>query len=273
MSILFKSKLGLTAAGFAMTIGTLGWLGAISATDAQAILNQRQGPKLTIWTFDYPQDLTFLKNESSTQIAYLAGLARIVEGRVYFRRNKKTLKIPTQMSKFPVIRVETAGKINNEAIDPLVKVFLDEVKRSGAKKLQVDFDAREDERQFYASFLQKLKENLTVASLADVKISITALASWSLEPDFLPSVVDERVLMLFSMGKDEDKVLAALSNKIAGQSGGDALCLGIGTFEGSVNEKIGRLFPKCRNWYVFNAHSWSEASYARAKKLVKTLSR
>jgi hypothetical protein len=114
--------------------------------------------------------------------------------------------------------------------------------------VQVDFDARVSERAFYRGLLERLHEELS----RDVRLSITALASWCLDDPWIRDLpVDEAVPMLFRMGPDRDAVLDYLA------SGGDFkvdLCRHSAGL--SLDEPVYRV-PRGRTLYFFSPGRWT----------------
>ena len=73
--------------------------------------------------------------------------------------------------------------------------------------IQIDFDARSSEREFYRDLLADLRRELPPR----VRLSITALASWCMGDNWLTGLpIDEAVPMLFRMGVDRPNILARL---------------------------------------------------------------
>ena len=107
--------------------------------------------------------------------------------------------------------------------------------------MQIDFDATRSQRAFYANVLSEVRKRIP----EDTRLSITALASWTLFDNWLDSLpVDEAVPMLFRMGADGENVRRHL------RSGGDVRAeparrsLGV-----STDEPLPRL-PAGRRVYV-----------------------
>jgi Protein of unknown function (DUF3142) len=69
----------------------------------------------------------------------------------------------------------------------------------GIAALQIDFDARRSEREFYASLLHDLRRRMP----PELPLSMTALASWCSSDDWIGGLpVDEAVPMFFRMEPD-----------------------------------------------------------------------
>jgi hypothetical protein len=120
--------------------------------------------------------------------------------------------------------------------------------------VQVDFDAKLSERDFYRGLLVELRRRLP----PHIPLSITALASWCTHDDWLTGLpLDEAVPMLFRMGVDKRQVVSYLAT---GAQFRPALCresAGISTDETLPTQ------PSARRFYVFTTEAWSPASVRR----------
>jgi hypothetical protein len=118
----------------------------------------------------------------------------------------------------------------------------------GIAAIQIDFDAKLSERDFYRSLLVELRRRLP----DQLPLSITALASWCTHDDWLTGLpVDEAVPMLFRMGVDHRQVVSYLAT---GAEFRPALCrdsAGISTDETLL------ALPSARRLYVFSTTDWS----------------
>jgi len=102
-----------------------------------------------------------------------------------------------------VVRIEApAGR--SDLSDPTLSTKVAEIiatarQTRSASVIQVDFDARQSQREFYRKVLVDLRRRLP----EEVPISITALASWCAGDDWISGLpVDEAVPMFFRMGPD-----------------------------------------------------------------------
>jgi hypothetical protein len=120
--------------------------------------------------------------------------------------------------------------------------------------VQIDFDAKVSERDFYRSLLQAVRQQLP----ASTKLSITALASWCAGDDWQRDLpVDEAVPMLFRLGVDQHQFQRRLET---GQTFESRMCqdsAGVSTDEPVTPPTIDRL-------YIFNPHPWSKESFKAA---------
>jgi hypothetical protein len=123
--------------------------------------------------------------------------------------------------------------------------------------VQIDFDALMSERAFYRDLLVDLRQAIP----ANVRLSITALASWCLGDNWLAGLpVDEAVPMLFRMGVDRRNASARLESGDDFSAAVARHSIGI-----STDEQVAPL-PAGRRVYVFNPRSWTEAD---ARKIVE----
>jgi hypothetical protein len=119
---------------------------------------------------------------------------------------------------------------------------------SDPRPLQIDFDARVSEREFYREMLYALRRVVGPRR----RLSITALASWCLGDPWIRDLpIDEAVPMLFQMGPDDAAVRAHLA------SGGDfsvPLCrMSVGL---ALDEPLFRI-PHGRALYFFSPKPWT----------------
>lgn len=234
------------------------------------------GTRLTVWSWDYPQDLTFIKS-GTADIAYYAGTMYLHEGRLFFqeRARCKPLKIASGVSAYPVIRIETegkAGEISNqdEIITGISRAVLQLEKRSKgkSKKVQIDFDARESEREFYIALLKTLRTKLS----PDTRLEITALASWCSGDSFIKDgLCDRQIPMLFSMGAEE-KVKEKASKKteaiLSHIDKARFKTIGLRVNEPQTNQaiKASGLLANSTDLYLFSSTPWTKESWKKIQQ-------
>lgn len=229
---------------------------------------------LTVWSWDYPQDLTFIKS-GAADIAYYAGSMYLHEGRLFFqeRARCKPLKISSGVFAYPVIRIETegkAGEVSNqdEIIAGISRAVLSLEKRSKSKKIQIDFDARESERDFYTALLKTLRAKLS----PDTKLEITALASWCSGDNFIKEgLCDRQIPMLFSMGHEEkanektSKKTAAILSHI---DKARFKTVGLSVNEPQTNQAIKEsgLLANSTDLFLFSSTPWTKESWKKIQQ-------
>jgi hypothetical protein len=207
-------------------------------------------PPLVLWAWERPEDLRFI-DPQNTAVAFLAGTIRIHGDDVAIRPRFQSLVVPDRAKLVAVIRIEadrdaafdrsqikhTAAAIAKQALLPRVVA------------VQVDFDATRSQREFYRALLLDLRRRLGPA----VPTSITALASWCFDDDWISSLpIDEAVPMLFRMGTGTNEVVGQLTS---GRDFRPVICrgsLGVSTDERWMS------LPAGRRLYVFQARPWTE---------------
>jgi len=230
----------------------------------------KTSPDVTIWAWERNEDLTF--TDSRVKVAYFAGTIYLRDSRVSFRPRRQQLKLRAGASTMPVFRIVSIRDSSDppplSSVDVVVNHIVTQLKTvGGATKVQIDFDARQDERQFYRCLLEKLRR----ASPAGTRISITALASWLLDDRWLTArVADEVVAMLFSMGPGRREVLSLLKRKPLDAGVNVDIAVGISANERDTNERICQsgVLERAKSVYIFNSHPWTESRFKRIENEV-----
>lgn len=158
-------------------------------------------PQLTVWAWENPEDLRALDSHRFA-VAYLDQTI-FISPRVWSRPRLQPLLVSPATRIIAVVRIEAgqAGTAINAPGLPVQVASL--IQRSGQKPrtamLQIDFDATRSQRTFYASLLREVRNRMPVG----MPLSITALASWCADDDWISGLpVDEAVPMFFRMGPD-----------------------------------------------------------------------
>jgi Protein of unknown function (DUF3142) len=189
-------------------------------------------PARTLWVWERPEDLRTV-DPGTTAIATLD--STIVLGRTAALIPRRQPYIyPAGIRRIAVVRIETAGPIAPALEKPTVDLILESVGLAsigmdsvgtgsagadsvggesagmgsvggrgiaarGIAALQIDFDARRSEREFYAAVLHDLRRRMP----PELPLSMTALASWCSSDDWIGGLpVDEAVPMFFRMEPD-----------------------------------------------------------------------
>jgi hypothetical protein len=220
-------------------------------------------PKIILWAWERPEDLTFI-NPSETGVAVLALSVQLSGGDISIRPRLQPLNIPRGTFLIAVARLETdkhpTSELSLEQRDKMIAGLLRVLRDPRVAALQIDFDARESEREFYRDLLAELRRQLPET----LPLSITALASWCLDDDWIRDLAaDEAIPMLFRMGVDEKQIASRL------EAGGDfgppiaRQSLGI-----STDEPLRRL-PSGRRVYIFCERAWTAEAAQKAIQEVK----
>lgn len=227
-------------------------------------------PPVMLWAWERPEDLSYI-DARRVGVAYLAQTITLSGDRFDIRRRVQPLQLPHGAKVEAVTRIEIDPRKQPACSVQQRQAIVDNVvKISRAHKVsavQIDFDARENERQFYADLLNQLRPQLP----DHVGLSITALVSWCLYDQWLGSLpVDEAVPMMFRMGRDHGKVLVHFRNK---RNFAHAICdesIGISLDEPQVNAVMRQQIAARRSStlaprvYVFSPGRWTRAAAARA---------
>jgi hypothetical protein len=210
-------------------------------------------PSLVLWAWERPTDLTFI-DPSQTAVAFLARTIYLRGNEVVFRPRLQPLKLPERVALVAVARIESDAtkkpELSNEQVSKLVAAITEMASLPNIASIQIDFDATKSERRFYREVISGVRRHLPER----VGLSITALASWCMDDDWLSDLpIDEAVPMLFRMAADGKQIANRLDN------GEDftALCrhsYGISTDEPRPN------LSSLRRLYVFSPDPWTESS-------------
>jgi hypothetical protein len=229
-------------------------------------------PRLILWAWERPEDLRFLnqpdedrpgENRQQTGVAFLARTLYLRGGEVVVRPRFQPLRVSPGTALMAVVRIEPQRdgqlKLSEEQARRAAEEIAEAARLPHVTALQVDFDAVRSEREFYRQMLTHLRQQAPPA----MPISITALASWCMDNDWITSLpVDEAVPMLFRMGVDRGNVIAFLSHKNEFNTGLCRQSLGISTDEPLSN------LPKGKRVYIFNDKSWDQSSLDIARQEV-----
>lgn len=115
------------------------------------------------------------------------------------------LVLPAAVKLLPVLHVEAADDapdtLTTGQLDAVVAAFMRHADTAarGAGMLQLDFEAPRRERASYQALVARLRSTLP----RELRLSVTALAHWCTESDWLDRLpVDEVVPMLYRLGPD-----------------------------------------------------------------------
>jgi len=212
-------------------------------------------PRRVLWAWEEPEDLRALP--ATVGVAYLAETI-LLSDHVAVLPRQQPLQPAPGAPVMAVVRIETrAGFVDSPAMRAEVAMRLAEVgRRDGLRALQVDFDATQSQRKFYAAVLTMLRPQLRQG----FPLSMTALVSWCGGDSWLRGLpVDEAVPMFFRMGGPR-----AFSSSAKGRYRlREPLCrssIGVATDE-SWPANFGELNPASRV-YIFAPGPWQDAQLA-----------
>jgi hypothetical protein len=253
-------KLILIVAGTVLLVASL----AFGITKGRSILNRRVStanttrlermPDVILWAWERPTDLRFI-NSKEIGVAFLARTIRLRSGEVESRPRVQTLNLPEGASVIAVARVETDSvnrpDLSAQQREQLALAIAEMAKLPNVSHIQIDFDAKQSERQFYRDVMVDVRRRLPDT----VSLSITALASWCTFDDWLSDLpIDEAVPMLFRMAADGKQIAQRLD---AGDDFNEPACRH--SYGVSTDEPRSGL-SSSRRLYVFNPDPWTRDS-------------
>jgi hypothetical protein len=160
-------------------------------------------PRLTVWAWERREDLRAI-DPATTAVAYL-DRTLVLDARGLLsvpRRQAMLLPASSALVKIPVVRIETAAGavLDDAAADRAAREIVAAIRPGDSAALQIDFDAKLSEREWYSGLLERVRRAMPEA----MPLSMTALASWcSYDSAWMSRLpVDEAVPMLFRMEPD-----------------------------------------------------------------------
>lgn len=257
--------ISLVAAGLAGVFAfvyQMGWLDDMRSPLADS-------PAQVLWAWERPETMMFIDTQK-TAVAFLVRRLRLTDDqKVKVVPRYQMLRVPEKTYLIAVVRIESAphtsaAKATQAQRSKLISELLRAARISYVRELQVDFDARQDERQFYRQLLRELAQQMP----SGVKLNITALASWCMFDRWATDLpVNETVGMFFRTGQDRRRVLTYLQRG-GSVSSGRPTSVGVCTDEldMAVALKDNRgITPGSRLW-LFSPQPWTEATYTRTVK-------
>jgi hypothetical protein len=210
-------------------------------------------PGVMLWAWQRAENLRFIDTRT-TGVAYLAGTARILpDGFPAFEPRLQPLSLAPETPVLAVVRIESPARHAQGQVAPFVQALSQVVHEPGIRGLQIDFDARVSEREFYLLLIQALKTQ------SPVPVGVTALASWCDGDRWLEHTdIAEAVPMFFRMGKEETRNMPIASGSCASS-------IGLSTDEAWPLHRP----PGLRRIYVFSPRAWNRDSYSRAVRRIE----
>lgn len=204
-------------------------------------------PAQMLWAWDKSEDLRFLEGRD-VGVAFLSATLTLEGERVEVRRRSAPLFLSPSTPVVPVVRIEAAHAALTDAqrarvVEEIVSALL-----PTAPAVQLDFDARASQRDFYRAVVRDLRPRLTPGS----RLSVTALASWCAGDPWVGSLgADEVVPMLFRLGPDTPWVKRKLAAQREFRRPECRAAVGV-----STDEPLPWLPPHTRTW-TFHPRAWT----------------
>lgn len=199
-------------------------------------------PRIILWAWERPEDLSFL-NPKNAGVAFLARTVTVADGRLHAIPRLQPLRVPPTTYLIAVVRIE-AGLPPLPPERAVAQDIAHVLTLPGIRALQIDFDARKSEREWYASLLRDLHSTLKLP------LTITALTSWCESDGWIRNLpVADAVPMLFQMGPGER------------WRGGDFAIPLCRSSVGLSTAELPAAIPRARRLYFFYPQRWNAAAY------------
>lgn len=235
-------------------------------------------PRHMLWAWERPEQLKFVQVKD-TGVAYLAATIHATRRKsdvgeqsspvqISVENRAQPLEVPPNTYLMAVIRIETDGTLSASDSDVVKRVIniIHATIKPQVSGIQIDFDARKSERDWYRTLLTSIRNDLP----EHFYLSMTSLASWCLGDDWISSSklpVDEVVPMFFDMGADTQPVKVGLES---GRTFGHRFSsIGIRANQSDINTLLGQASSKIFNGkprvYMFSHKAWNPD---KAQKLI-----
>lgn len=243
------------------------WAAAVLAALVLFGCRTSQTPETYLWAWQRAEDLRFLAGSSRIGVAFLAATVTLRDSRAEVERRVQPLLLPTPRPRLvAVTRVEARGEspLTGGQRAQLRNAVLETAGLPDVEGIQIDFDARESQREFYAALIREVRAALP----AGRTLSITALASWCLGDNWIGGLpIDDAVPMLFRMSVDGAPIRAQLAR---GADFSDPLCrnsIGLSTDEALLPSLPGGH----RRLFLFSPSAWKAEQVNATLKLLHRL--
>jgi hypothetical protein len=209
-------------------------------------------PALVLSTEDKPDDLRFIE-PSQAAVAYLAKTIYLQDGQISSVPRTQPLQVGPNVPLVAVVRIEhmggepgKPGGVANEIAAVLSK--------SQIRALQIDFEATDKDRSFYANLLQDVHQRIPPS----VPVEITAAPSWCGPNSWLkPLPITAAVPLFYRGGNPETAQKEGLA---------EPLCR---SAIGIAGDQVSLPLPEHRRVFVFQPQPWTQTDYHRVRKALE----
>jgi Protein of unknown function (DUF3142) len=211
-------------------------------------------PFVVLWAWERPVDLRRLP--AGTGVAFLAQTITISRSTHLVSRRRQPLQVDPATPLIAVTRIEAPGENATPDTAALARAIAETARLPRVTGIQIDFDARATQRAFYRRLLHETRAALP----PQTALSMTALASWCLDDNWLDELpVDEAVPMLFQMGRDTDIVRRDWPSRTPAPKCRAAVGV-------SLDERA-PFARRAGRTYVFNPGPWTAATVTAALEM------
>ncbi len=231
-------------------------------------------PRVMLWSWQKIEDLRSV-DAKKVGVAFLVGRFIVDGNQVDCQPRLSRLQLPSGCYREAVARVEVKSlpldgnfsKVSTELAEKIAQLTL----RSKVDAVQIDFDARQNQRQFYLQLLRDLQKALPQG----MTVSTTALASWSQGDTWLKEAVDQVqygnidhvVPMFFTMGAGQSKALQLLKSRLP-LTFNNKLAIGLSLTDSGAISVVAQRLSRFNHIYLFCSPGWNRESLNEAGKLI-----
>jgi len=206
-------------------------------------------PELFLWVWQRPEDLSFIE-PASTRLALWVATIRLTGRELVVDARRAPVRYPPGTELVAVVRLETEPDFDYALREAVADRIAGLVGALDAGEVQIDFDATESQREFYAELLAEVR-----LRLPERQLSITALASWCYADHWLDDLpIDAAVPMYYRLGPDRDLVRRYLAER---RQISAAIC---GKNAGYSLDEPDVPWVPAKRVFVFNAERWNETA-------------
>ena len=226
-------------------------------TNAKAHSSLQTLPPVMLWAWERPERLDFI-DTNRVGVAFLAKTIHLRHGDVTVRPRLQPLVLAKDTRVVAVIRIESDRRehrdLSESQLDRVAREVVLTSQLPDVLAIQIDFDAKASERDFYRLLLSQVRKHLPQS----MPLSITALASWCASDNWLSGLpIDEAIPMLFRMGIDGRQFKSRLG---AGEDPFTNPCSNAAGI--SIDELIEP--PQRKRLYIFSPNPWTQQSVTSA---------
>ena len=218
-------------------------------------------PHIILWAWERRENLGFI-DPDKTAVAYLARTLDLRGDSVLVRPRYQPLTLPPRTTLIAVVRIEDDRRVApTRSVSQRAEAarIIAKLADASPAAIQIDYDASRSERTFYRDLLTDVRSRIP----ATIPLSMTALASWCLDDDWITGLpVDEVVPMLYRMGPDASDITAYLRN--GGEFGPEMSRNSVGL---SLDAQVAGLAAGKRV-YLFSPRPWTADSVRDAVEKV-----
>ena len=231
----------------------------------------RRLPNTVLWAWQRAEDLSKI-DPAEMGVAYLACNIVLTGTTLRCHWRDQPVRLAPGTALVPVLRIDCdrlhPPVLSDEQANQIAALMTRIACAPGTVLVQIDFDALESQRNFYRLVLARTRAALP----ASMPISITVLASWCLFDNWIKDLpVDETVPMMFSLGRDRQKVLQYFGSHADFLVNGCCRSLGLSLEEQDVNQLM---IPQARQRkipvriFVFTKSAWNDKKIETVRSML-----